>query len=638
MGRVARTRPQYGVYRGFQAALVGALLVIGAATSEAQSPVKQVLVLQTFDRGNLVFDDFTGEFRLGLDRRAGEPLNVVQVVVGPTGFVGAPAQAVVDYIRSMFTDRPPPDLIVTVGGPAAVFARNHRSELFPETPLLFASVDQRWLRGAPLGENESAVAVANDFPRLIDDILQVLPETRQIFMLAGSGPIGRFWREELETEFARFHDRVTFLWSDELSLQEILRRCASLPAHSAIVYITLGTDARGGAFADGQVLASLHTTANAPLFGAQSSLLGHGIVGGTMVSIDDLGRRTGDVAGRILNGEPAASLRVPTQAASQPMFDWRALRRWHIPESRLPTGSVVEFRAPSLWGEYKRTVLAAIGALLLQSLLIARLLYERRARQRAESDSRRNLELAADANRRETISALTSGIGHELGQPLSAIAANAEALHMMVTAKHAVPDATEEILADIQAEAVLASQIIERHRTMLRRRQLDRKPIDLHSVINESLALVAHDLRARQIEATLDLSSAPCVIDGDLVLLEQVLVNLVRNAMDAMAETPPARRRITIRSAVKAADVEVSVGDNGTGLSAEVLGKLFTPFVTTKSHGLGIGLMIAQRIVDAHGGTINAENLNGGATFTVTLPRSATPKLHSGRLGATDPV
>ncbi len=121
--------------------------MIGAATSEAQSPVKQVLVLQSLDRGNLILDHFTGDFRVSLDQRAGKPVNVVQVVVGPTGFVGAPEQAVVDYIRSMYADRPPPDLIVTVGGPAAVFARKHRRQLFPETPLLFASVDQRWLRG-----------------------------------------------------------------------------------------------------------------------------------------------------------------------------------------------------------------------------------------------------------------------------------------------------------------------------------------------------------------------------------------------------------------------------------------------------------------------------------------------------------
>ena len=276
-------------------------------------------------------------------------------------------------------------------------------------------------------------------------------------------------------------------------------------------------------------------------------------------------------------------------------------------------------------------MLGAAGALVIQSLLIVGLLYQRRARQRAEIDSRRNLALAADASRRETMSALTSSIAHELGQPLSAMMHNAEALQMMVTANRATPDTIGEILSDIQAQGVRATQIIDRHRTMLRSRQLDKKPIDLHAVIDESLALVAHDMRARQIEATVDLSSSPCVISGDQVLLQQVLVNLVMNAMDAMAETPPARRQLTIRSEVRGADVEVSVRDTGTGLPADIIGTLFTPFVTTKSHGLGIGLTIARTIVEAHGGTINAHNNpNGGATFTVTLPRGETPTIVSG--------
>jgi C4-dicarboxylate-specific signal transduction histidine kinase len=101
-------------------------------------------------------------------------------------------------------------------------------------------------------------------------------------------------------------------------------------------------------------------------------------------------------------------------------------------------------------------------------------------------------------------------------------------------------------------------------------RQLDMKPIDLHAVINDSLALVVHDMKARQIEATVNLSPNSCVISGDQVLLEQVLVNLLINAMDAMAETPPARRHITIRSEVRAADAEVSVRDAGTGLPAHI--------------------------------------------------------------------
>jgi len=95
-------------------------------------------------------------------------------------------------------------------------------------------------------------------------MLQVLPETRQVFMVLGSGEIGRFWRQQLTEEFKRFRGRVTFVWSDDLSLATLVRRCASLPVHSAILYLTFGTDAAGAAYADERVLAELHATANAP--------------------------------------------------------------------------------------------------------------------------------------------------------------------------------------------------------------------------------------------------------------------------------------------------------------------------------------------------------------------------------------
>ena len=605
-------------------------LVLCAASSDAQPVVRQVLVLQSVDRGNLPIDRFTGNFRVDLGEGLETPVNITQISVATTGLVGAPDQAVVDYIRSSFADRAKPDLIVTIGGPASLFARKYRQRLFPDTPLLLASVDQRYLGDAPLGENESAVAVVNDFSRLVEDILQVLPETTQVFVVTGSGVIGQFWHRELENDFKRFHNRLTFIWSEDLTFQELLRRSASLPKHTAIVYLAFSTDAQGGAYADERVLADLQATANAPLFAWQSAFLGTGVVGGSMLSIDDLSRSTAEVAIQILNGAPASTVQVPPQLPGPPTFDWRELRRWNIPESRLPSGSIVRYRGPSLWREYRGTAITAAGALVIQSLLIVALLHQRRERQRAELESRRNLALAADASRRATMSALTSSIAHELSQPLSAMMYNAHALQLMVTANGAYSDTLGEILADIQTQGLRATQIIDRHRTMLRSRQLDKTPIDIHAVITESLALVAQDMAARQIETTVNLSAKRCVISGDQVLLQQVLVNLLMNAMDAVAETPPARRHITIRTDVRADDVEISVSDTGTGLPAELDGTLFTPFVTTKSHGLGIGLTIARTIIAAHGGTIDAyNNPNGGATFTVTLRNSAvTHALH----------
>ena len=217
------------------------------------------------------------------------------------------------------------------------------------------------------------------------------------------------------------------------------------------------------------MFADLHATANAPLFAAHSVYLGAGIVGGSLMSIDDLSRRHGRRGRSTVERRAPKSINVPPQLPRPPIFDWRELQRWGIPESRLPPGSVVRYRAPSLWRAYRGTVLSAVGVLAVQSLLIVGLLYQRRARQRAESDSRRNLALAADASRRQTMSALTSSIGHELGQPLGSIMYNAQALQMMVTANRATSDTIGEILSDIQAQGVRATQIIDRHRTMLRR-------------------------------------------------------------------------------------------------------------------------------------------------------------------------
>lgn len=625
------------VFDSVRRAALAALLILTAAPAAAQSPVKQVLVLQSFDRGNMILDHFTANLRVELDQRAEAPLNVVQVVAGATGFVGAPEEAVVDFIASTFAVGPKPDLIVTIAGPAAVFARKYRAQLFPDTPLLLAAVDQRYLQSAPLGKNDTAVAVANDFPGLIDDILQLLPETKQVFMVMGSGEIGRFWRQELEVPFRRFQDRVTFVWSDDLSFDELLLRVATLPDDSAILYLVFGTDAAGAAYADERVVTDLHALANAPLFNSHDVYLGSGIVGSKLLSIDDLVRRTADAAIEILNGAPRVE--VPPQGPGRAMFDWRELQRWGIPESRLPPDSVVLYRGPTLWREYRTTVLIGAGALALQAFLIIGLLLERRRRRRAELDSRRSLVIAADASRRETMSALTSSVAHDLAQPLSSMIFNAQALREMAASNRATPETIEEILSDIQTEGVLAKQIIERHRTMLRSRQLETKPIELQTVVNDSLALVAHDMKARQIDVTVDLPSTPCVISCDSVLLEQVLVNLVVNAMDAMAETPPPQRKLAIRSKVTATHVEIVVRDNGPGLRADIAGRLFTPFVTTKSHGLGIGLTIARRIVEAHGGTIAAhDNPEGGATFAVTLRRSETPDDASERQSSPTPV
>ena len=157
---------------------------------------------------------------------------------------------------------------------------------------------------------------------------------------------------------------------------------------------------------------------------------------------------------------------------------------------------------------------------------------------------------------------------------------------------------------------------------MLRRHELERQPLQLNSLVKDVLKLVRGDAALRGIALTADLSPVLPKVAGDRVHLQQVLLNLIINGMDAMADQPPERRRVTVRTCWGAGgQVEVGVIDGGHGIEPDKLPKLFEPFYTTKPKGMGMGLSIARTIVEAHHGRIWAENnAGGGATFHLELP------------------
>lgn len=362
------------------------LLLLFAAPGEAAG--RRVLLLQSIDRGNLTLDYFTGNLRVDMDAGEGDPITFTQFVVSPSGFDLNPDEAVVGYLRSAYANLPKPDLILAMAGPAGAFVRRHRAEIFPDSPLLYAGVDQRFLRGAPLAPNETAVGVANDFAGNVDDILQLFPDTTTVFMVMGSGDLSKFWRVELERDLQRFRNRVEFIFSIEMSYQEILRQVSHLPPHSAILHLNFGTDGQGGAYSEDRVLADIHGVANAPLFGTQGTQLGHGIVGGRLMPVDELSRVAADAAVRILDGAPPRSIPPTVLKPSVPMFDWRELQRWGVRTSRLPAGSVIRFQQPGVWERFKWIIIAGASALVAQAVLITALLVNRARRRRAEESVR----------------------------------------------------------------------------------------------------------------------------------------------------------------------------------------------------------------------------------------------------------
>jgi PAS domain S-box-containing protein len=228
----------------------------------------------------------------------------------------------------------------------------------------------------------------------------------------------------------------------------------------------------------------------------------------------------------------------------------------------------------------------------------------------------------AHVSRLAMVGELTASIAHEINQPLGAILSNADAASMLLEANPEKIEDVKQILADIRKDDARASEIIRHIRNLLRKRQLEMQALEVNGIISAVLKFVRAEAHRRHVICEGDLQTNLPILRGDSVHVQQVLLNLALNGLDAMSETPPERRRLRITSAVlKSGEVGVTVCDTGHGITAEQLPKLFQSFFTTKHDGMGLGLFISRAIIETHGGRIWAENNpNGGATFHFTLP------------------
>jgi signal transduction histidine kinase len=518
------------------------------------------------------------------------------------------------------------DLVVGVMGPALGFLARHGDAVFPGVPVVFCGADAADIQNLALPARFTGLLVRRVFAPTVDVVLRLQPETRHIVVVGGTSAFDQHLLTQARRDFQAFEERASFEYLTDLSMADLLTAVSHVPPQSVILFVTLFRDGAGRAYIPHEAVSRVAGAANAPVYIFVDQYLGRGTVGGHLYSLERHGNQAAALGVRVLRGESPSAIPVREAQSTANMFDARQLERWRLDEGRLPPGSLVQFRESGFWREYQLEILAVVAGLVIQSVLIVGLLYQRRARRQAELESQRNLAMAADASRRVTMSALTGSIAHELSQPMSAIQHNAEAGEMLIKANRATPETLGAILTDIRSANVRATQIVERHRSMLRNHQLDKKLIDIHAVVRESLALVAHHTAAKHTRVDVELQSFPCLVLGDQVLLQQVLVNLLMNALEAVADTPAERRRVTLRSDITSNAVSVSIRDAGTGLPEAVDGRLFEPFVTTKTNGIGIGLTIVRTIVDAHGGALEAQNNpDEGATFTLTLPRVEAP-------------
>ena len=358
-------------------AWVAVTLLAFAAGNATSAEQKRVLLLHSFGANFRAEDTFADYLRTDLAEKSPYPLDRYEVSLEIARFPeGERDEAFVSYLRAVFADRPP-DLIVTMVSPAARFIQRHRRDLFPSTPAIFAALDARAIKDATLAANDTTVAVSIDLNAIIENILRTLPNTTTLAVIMGDSPIEKFWVNEFQLALRPFEGRVKPVFMNDLSFGEIQKRVAALPPASAIYFGDLVIDAQGVPYRQEEVLARLHAVANAPIFGRFEYQLGDGIVGGPLLSVRTLSRKTAEVAVQILEGASPGDIKTPPQRLGKPEFDWRELRRWGVQQADLPPDSMINFREPTPWERYGWYILAAAGISGLQGILIIGLLLNR---------------------------------------------------------------------------------------------------------------------------------------------------------------------------------------------------------------------------------------------------------------------
>jgi signal transduction histidine kinase len=649
------------------------------------------------------------------------------------------------------------DLIITLYAEALQFVLEDGRSLFPDAPVLALYLPA----GVDLPKTDRRViphSVSLDMKGTLAGALTLLPGARRIWIVSDVYPGHRQYELQARRTFKEWESRLEFRYLSNLSVDEMLAALSHAPPDTIVLYIEVIADVTGKTHSPRDVAERLSQASTAPIFGLYDTLMGSGIVGGSLASFEQTGSQAGRLALNILASphgleSAPAVLDVPPMS----MFDGRRLKHWNLSVRAVPPGSVVLNREYTLW-DFRLYVLAALGFIVAGGILIGVLLTQRREKKRAEAarlasealssgilaslpstmaivdrtgtivqvnrpwhdfpgaggsvdstalgvgmnylqvcrkarerdplaqsllegteavlagrqhdfhveyprfgprgdrwfsatvsalerpeggavisradiTSRRLSELELEHLRRDLahmgrvtlMGQLAASLAHELNQPLTAIVSNAQAGQRMLESDPRSVAEVREILEDVAADADRAGEVIRRLRRLLRKDPLEFAPLDLGEVIREVVVLARTDAIFRRASIALEIDGELPLVRGDRVQLQQVLLNLILNGLEAMADAPPEDRTLTIRAACeRGGEVLVAVHDAGMGIEKEDLAAVFAPFVTSKPGGLGMGLAITRSIVEAHGGRVWAESTpHRGTTFSFILRSDA---------------
>ena len=285
--------------------------------------------------------------------------------------------------RTKFADKKI-DLFLPNGYHALEFAVAHGDEIFPQTPVVFSTVLETQLKKLKLKQNFTGSLLQIDYRGLLNTALNNHPDTRHVAIIAGVSKTGRMFEAQIRPSYTPFANQYDFIYLGHQTMSDMLDRVSKLPKHTVVLYFYLSKDGKGEAFKPWKVAGMVSEAANAPVYGISDTYFGSGIVGGALLSLKAIGRKTGEMGLRILKGENPADIPISAEGTTLNMFDWRQLKRWGINESDLPEGSIIRYKEWSFWDLYRWYIIGGIVLLFFQAIIIVGLVAQRKKSKQTE--------------------------------------------------------------------------------------------------------------------------------------------------------------------------------------------------------------------------------------------------------------
>ena len=519
------------------------------------------------------------------------------------------------------------DVVIASGLEPLQFATRHRDAIWPGAAIVFNGVFDGALDDWHRPPRTAGVLVAFDVARTVA-VGRALAggKASDLYVVAGASDVDRQFVNLAMPKLARLDPALNVHYITGLSRAATTARVSALAPTDMVLYLSMLRDSDGLLSGPGvPAMRQVAATSAVPVLSALQSQFGRGPVGGWAAHFDVHGRAAGLIARNILEGGDPEVVKIAVVPEADCELDWRALSRWDVPRRNIPGDCTLMFEPENALRTYLWQIAAGVAIIILQSALLSALLVQSRRRRAAEMRLHARTAELAEQSRISVIGALTANIAHEINQPMGAILSNTDAAQMMLEQGTLTPDKLREILGDIRSDNMRASEVIRSLRKIFARSQWRRTALEVNTEVADALRHVDYEAGERNVKIAAAYGRDLPAVLGDSMQLQQVVINLAVNALEAVTGLDGARREVRVETHARRDGAEIVVADEGPGLSAEDAARVFESPFTTKNESMGFGLAIARSIVEMHHGRVWFEpNVPRGAVFRVWLPAIGT--------------